>query len=98
MKGVAANCAKRDTRANVSQETRVASGAAAANCAKQDTRANASQKARVISGTTAAAINHAARNTRVSVSQETRVVKPSGVQPVHPLPQHQVVVGFSPPP
>ena len=42
--------------------------------------------------------NHARRDTRANVSQETRVVKFSGVQPVHPLPQHQVVVGFSQPP
>ena len=56
---------------------------------------------RVASGAAAVkdvAANRATRDTRANVSQETRVVKPSGVQPVHPLPQHQVVVGFSPPP
>ena len=41
--------------------------------------------------------NHAMCDTRANVSQETRVVKFSGVQPVHPLPQHQIVVGFSQP-
>jgi len=34
------------------------------------------------------------RNARVNVSQETRVVNVTDVQPVHPLPQHQVAGGF----
>ena len=76
-KGVTVNCANRNTRVNVSQETCVVSGAAA--------------EKKVVA-------QHAKRDTRVNVSQETRVVKLSGVQPVHPCPQHQVVVGFSPPP
>jgi len=42
--------------------------------------------------------NHAMCDTRANVSQETRVVKFSGVQSIHPLPQHQVVVGFPQPP
>ena len=70
MKGVAANCAKHDTRANVSQETRVVSGAAAEK---------------------KVAAKRAQHDTRANVSQETRVVKFSGVRPIHPLPQHQVV-------
>jgi len=69
---IVANRAKRDTRVNVSQETRVVSGAAA--------------EKKVVA-------KHTQRDTRVNVSQETRVAK--GIQP---CPQHQVVVGFSPPP
>jgi len=42
--------------------------------------------------------NHAMSDTRANVFQETRVVKFSGVHPIHPLPQHQVLVGFSQPP
>jgi len=76
-KGIVANSTKHDTRVNVSQETRVVSGAAA--------------EKKVVA-------KHAKRDTHVNVSQETRVVKLSGVQPVHPCPQDQVVVGFSPPP
>ena len=43
-------------------------------------------------------VNRARRSTRANVSQETRVVNLSGVQPIHPLPQHQVVGGSLPPP
>ena len=41
---------------------------------------------------------HVRRNARTNVSQETRVVNLSGVPPVHPLPQHQVVGGSLQPP
>jgi len=67
-KGVTVNCANRNTRVNVFQETCVVSGVAA--------------EKKVVA-------KHAKRDTRVNVSQETRVVKLSGVQPVHPCPQHQ---------
>ena len=43
-------------------------------------------------------VNRARRSTRANVSQETHVINLSGVQPVHPLPQHQVVGGSPQPP
>ena len=42
-------------------------------------------------------VNHARSNTRANVSQETRVVNFSSVQPVHPLPQHQVCLLYTSP-
>ena len=42
--------------------------------------------------------NRIMRNARVNVSQEARTVNLPDVQPVHPLPQHQIAGGSLQPP